>query len=57
MSNFGQITDNESFNSIAPIESLYPDLAQNTVSNATADALNPEPSVSTRIIYCGERGF
>ena len=51
MSNFGQITDNESFNSIAPIESLYPDLAQNTVSNATADALNPEPSVSTRIIY------
>ena len=51
MSNFGQITDNESFNSIAPIESLYPDLTQNAVSNATTDGLNPEPSVSTRIIY------
>ena len=51
MSNFGQTTDNESFNSVAPLESLYPDLAHNTVSNATTDALNPEPSVSTRIIY------
>jgi RHS repeat-associated protein len=51
MSNFGQIADNESFSSVVPIESLYPDLAQNFVSNATTDALNPEPSVSTRIIY------
>jgi RHS repeat-associated protein len=51
MSNFDQIADNESFNSVTPIESLYPDLTQNTVSNATTDGLNPEPSVSTRIIY------
>ena len=46
MSDFGQITDNESLSSISPIESLYPDLAQNFVSNATNDALDPEPSVS-----------
>ncbi len=51
MSNFCQVADKEIFNSIGPIESLYPDLAQHTVSNATVGEQDPQSGISTRVLY------
>ena len=51
MEKFGQVADKERFNSIGPIESLYPDLAQNTVSYATEGERDPQSSISTRVLY------
>lgn len=51
MDKFGQDADNESFNRLRPIESFYPDLGRNSVSNATEGEQDPQSSISTRVLY------
>ena len=51
MNTFGQGVGNESLNNLAQIESFYPDLAQNSVSNATEGEEDPQSGVSTRVLY------
>jgi len=51
MSCFGQSVDNEGFNALVPIERFYPDLAPNTVSNATSESSSEPLFQGTRILY------
>ena len=51
MSYFGQSVENESFNTLVPIERFYPDLAPNTVSNATSESSSEPLFQGTRILY------
>ena len=51
MSYFGQSIENESFNTLVPIERFYPDLAPNTVSNATSESSSEPLFQGTRILY------
>ena len=51
MSYFGQFIENESFNTLVPIERFYPDLAPNTVSNATSESSSEPLFQGTRILY------
>ena len=51
MSYFGQSVENEGFNALVPIERFYPDLAPNTVSNATSESSSEPQFQGTRILY------
>ena len=51
MSYFGQSVEDESFNALVPIERFYPDLAPNTVSNATSESPSEPLFQGTRILY------
>ena len=51
MGEFAQHIDLERINALSPIASIYPNLAVQTGSNGHAEAAEPEPLVSTRIIY------
>mgnify|MGYP002701111080 FL=1 len=51
MSYFGQSVENENFNALVPIERFYPDLAPNTVSNATSESSSEPLFQGTRILY------
>ena len=51
MSYFGQSIENERFNTLVPIERFYPDLASNTVSNATSESSSEPLFQGTRILY------
>jgi RHS repeat-associated protein len=51
MSYFGQSVENESLNTLVPIERFYPDLAPNTVSNATSESSSEPLFQGTRILY------
>ena len=51
MSYFGQIVENEGFNTLVPIERFYPDLAPSTVSNATSESSSEPLFQGTRILY------
>ena len=51
MSYFGQSVENEDFNALVPIERFYPDLAPNTVSNATSESSSEPLFQGTRILY------
>ena len=51
MSYFGQSVKNERFSALVPIERFYPDLAPNTVSNATSESSSEPLFQGTRILY------
>jgi RHS repeat-associated protein len=51
MSYFGQSIENEYFSTLVPIERFYPDLAPNTVSNATPESTSEPLFQGTRILY------